>query len=133
MTDKSKDERLERGLEMVDKVYGPGFSKTMVGQVGEPYVDETINHLFGEIWSRPGLSMRDRRLLVIGATTMMGRADLIETQVTGAILNGELTDEELQEIPLQLAFYCGWGNTTSTLRGIYMAKKAAAEWNHDKD
>jgi 4-carboxymuconolactone decarboxylase len=84
-----------------------------------------VNHLFGDIWNRPGLSIRDRRLLVIGATAMMGRDDLIEIQVKGAILNGELTDEQLDEIPLLMLFYAGAGNTTSTFKGIQAARAKA--------
>ena len=46
-----------------------------------PFPSKTAEILFGEIWNRPQLSIRDRRLLVIGATAMLGRADLIEQQV----------------------------------------------------
>jgi 4-carboxymuconolactone decarboxylase len=66
--------------------------------------------------------MRDRRLLVIGATAMLGRDDLIETQVKGGILNGEFTDEQLDEIPLMMLFYAGAGNTTMTFKGIQAAR-----------
>lgn len=130
---KHGEEAVKRGLEVIDQVYGPGYHKTMEPMTDFPYVNETVGNLFADVWNRPGLSIRDRRLLVIGATCMLGRADLIETQVTGAILNGELNDEELEEIALQMAFYTGWGNTSATWRGIQMAKKAAAEWNKKGD
>ncbi len=125
MNQKTADERYQAGLDMVDKVYGAGYSATMTPMKGMPFVDETVNHLFGEIWSRPGLSIRDRRLLVIGATAMLGREDLIETQVKGGILNGEFTDEQLDEIPLLMLFYAGAGNTTMTFRGIQAARAGA--------
>jgi 4-carboxymuconolactone decarboxylase len=125
MTQKTAEERYQAGLDMVDKVYGAGYSATMAPAKGMPFVDEIVNHLFGEIWSRPGLSIRDRRLLVIGATAMMGRDDLIETQVKGGILNGELTDEQLDEIPLLMLFYAGAGKTTMTFRGIQAARANA--------
>lgn len=119
-----RDELLERGLAMMDAVYGPGVAEQTSAIADAPFPGETIRHLFAEIWSRPQLSIRDRRLLVIGATAMMGRADLIETQVKGALVNNELSDAELEEIALHLAFYAGWGNTTATWRGIQAAKKA---------
>jgi 4-carboxymuconolactone decarboxylase len=115
----------KHGLEVVDQVYGAGYSATMDGHEASPFVSEVVNHVFGEIWSRPGLTIAQRRLLVIGATTMLGRADLIEVQIGGAIANGELTDEQLGEIPLMMLCYAGAGNTTALLRGIEAAKQAA--------
>ena len=120
-------ERYARGLEIVEQVYGPGSSALMKGGEGSPFVAETVAHLFGEIWSRPGLSIRDRRLLVLGATAMLGRDDLVEIQVKGAIVNGELSDEELEEIPLHLLFYAGAGNISALYRGIQNARKKAKE------
>lgn len=130
MTQKTAEERYQAGLAVVDQVYGAGYSVTMTPAKGMPFVDEIVNHLFADIWSRPGLSLRDRRLLVIGATAMLGRDDLIETQVKGGILNGEFTDEQLDEIPLMMLFYAGAGNTTMTFKGIQAARanaKAAAK------
>src|SRR5428012_6618 len=86
MSDKSSDDSWKHGLDIVEKVYGAGTSAMMQGLEGQPFVAETVRHLFGEIWSRPGLSMRDKRLLVIGATAMLGRADLVAIQVAGAIV-----------------------------------------------
>ena len=122
MTQKTAEEQYQLGLEVVEKVYGPGSSALMTPAKGVPFVDEIVNHLFADIWARPGLSMRDRRLLVIGATAMLGRDDLIETQVKGGILNGEFTDEQLDEIPLMMLFYAGAGNTTMTFKGIQAAR-----------
>ena len=125
--DKTSAERWARGLEIIEKVYGPGSSAPMQTLAQQPFVDETVCHLFADIWSRPGLSIRDKRLLVIGATAMLGRADLIATQVAGAIQNGELTDVELDEIPLLMLFYAGAGNTTALFQGIETAKTKIKE------
>jgi 4-carboxymuconolactone decarboxylase len=120
-----KDEgKHERGLRTMGAVYG----QELVDRVREdtsqtPYMDDTIEHLFAEVWARPGLSVRDRRLLVIGVTAALGRADLIEAQVAGALDNGELTPAELEEILLQLAYYVGWPNSTAVARGMRAAQK----------
>lgn len=127
MSDNKQDELLAKGLEMMDVVYGPGVGEQTKAVSDFPFPSETVRHLFGEIWNRPGLSVRDRRLLVIGATATMGRADLIEVQVRGALLNNELDDQALEEIALHMAFYAGWGNTTNLWKGIQAAKKAVAE------
>jgi 4-carboxymuconolactone decarboxylase len=121
----SEDESWKSGLNIIEQVYGAGSSALMQGLDEQPFVSETVRHLFGEIWSRPGLSMRDKRLLVIGATAMLGRADLVSIQVAGAIVNGELTDEQLAEIPLLMMFYAGAGNATALHQGITAAKDRA--------
>lgn len=112
-------DRWNRGKEIMDDVYGEGFSATYYAtERTQPYHRETVEHLFGDVWSRPGLSVRDRRLLVLGATAALGRADLVRIQALGALRNGELSPDELREGVLQLAFYTGWGNATSVDRGI---------------
>ena len=73
------------------------------------------------------LSIREKRLMVLGATAMLGRQDLIEIQMTGALVNGEFTDEQLEQIPLFLLFYAGAGNTTAVFRGIEAAKARVAD------
>jgi 4-carboxymuconolactone decarboxylase len=102
--------RLNRGLEVMDQVYGEGFSKTLAPTDGDPLTEDVVAHLFGDIWSRPELSIRDRRLLVMGATAALGRGDLLEVQVRGAIANGELDEEQLREVALHLQYYVGIGN-----------------------
>jgi 4-carboxymuconolactone decarboxylase len=113
-------ETTELGLKTMDAVYGPGFSETMP-EASNPMLQDTIDHLFGEVWSRPGLSIRDRRLLVIGATAALGRADLIEIQARGALQNDELSPGELREAVLQLHYYVGWGNGTQVNQGVEAA------------
>jgi len=119
------DETTKTGLSMMDEVYGPGFTGSLPAE-RTPMLEKTVDHLFGEIWSRPGLSVRDRRLLVLGATAALGRADLIEIQVRGALHNGELTAEQLREAVLHLHYYVGWGNGTQVNNGVEAALRAHA-------
>ena len=118
-------DRTTVGLRTMDAVYGAGFTKNLPEE-RTPMLDDTIDHLFGEIWSRPGLSVRDRRLLVIGATAALGRADLIEIQVRGALANDELTAQQLREAVLQLQYYVGWGNGTQLHNGVEAALRDIA-------
>ncbi|MDY6998740.1 MAG: NAD(P)-binding domain-containing protein [Actinomycetota bacterium] len=113
------------GLETMAAVYGPQVAAMMPAERSAT-LNDTIDHLFGEIWSRPGMSIRDRRLLVIGATAALGRADLIEVQVRGALLNGELTAEQLEELVLMLHYYVGWGNGTEVQKGVTAALESVA-------
>lgn len=95
------------GLAMMTEVYGFEMSDGP----GD-YFAETADHLFGRIWSRPGLTHRDRRLLLLGALTAQGNTDVADIQVGAALGNGELTAEELEEIVLFLCYYAGWPNGT---------------------
>jgi 4-carboxymuconolactone decarboxylase len=120
----------ELGLKTMDAVYGPGFTESLPDD-WTPMLQKTIDHLFGEVWSRPGLSIRDRRLLVLGATAALGRADLVEIQVRGALANDELSAGELREAVLQLQYYVGWGSGTQLNNGVEAALRAHAESDHE--
>ncbi|MBB4935750.1 4-carboxymuconolactone decarboxylase [Streptosporangium album] len=80
-------------------------------QVGEgpgDFFGMTIEHLFAEVWSRDGLSMRDRRLLLLGLLVGQGMDDAIDVQLDAALRTGELTPDELREIVIFLTHYAGW-------------------------
>lgn len=97
------DERRERGLEMMRQVYGWDIEDAP----GE-FFGITVDHLFGDIWTRPGLSMRDRRLLLLGVLAGQGLNDVLDIQVPAALANGELSPDELREIGIFLTHYVGW-------------------------
>ncbi len=98
-------ETRRRGLEKMEAVYG--FEMTD----GEgDFFRYTVDHLFADIWNRPGLSDRDRRLLLIGMLAGQGAADVLGIQVPAAYANGELDDEALREIVIFVCHYVGWPN-----------------------
>jgi 4-carboxymuconolactone decarboxylase len=68
----------------------------------------TADHLFGEIWNRPGLTDRDRRLLLIGVLAGTGAHDVLGLQVDAAFRNEELDAEALREVVIFLSHYAGW-------------------------
>lgn len=72
------------------------------------YFKYTIDHLFGTIWTRPELSMRDRRLLLLGAVSALGLDEILEIQTSAALKNGELTEAELREVAIFITHYVGW-------------------------
>lgn len=89
-----------------------GFAPGMVH-----YTDKV---LFDEVWERGGLSKRDRSLVTVAALTALGKMDQLKFHLAHARRNG-VTDEELKEALLQLAFYAGWPNgmgATSVLKSI---------------
>lgn len=95
--------RRQRGLDMMRQVYG----WEVKDGPGE-FFRVTVDHLFAEIWSRPGLSIRDRRLLLLGALAAQGLDDVADIQVRAALGNGELDAGQLREIGLFLTHYVGW-------------------------
>ena len=97
-------EKRQKGLEMMAAVYG----WPEVGDGDGDFFHYTAEHLFAEIWDRPGLSFRDRRLLLIGLLVGRGLHDVIPIQVEAALTNGELTPEELREVVILLTHYAGW-------------------------
>ncbi len=107
----------DAGLAKLVEVYGDdrglGDRLASLTPQGGPLTEETVDHLFASIWARPGLSVRDRRLATIGFTASLGRVDLLETQILGALRNGELDAEQLGELVLHLAYYAGWPNATA--------------------
>ena len=121
------EEQWQKGLAVVDEVYGPGFNKLMEPLKDVRFNQEIVANQFGNLWADPAMSVRDKRLMVLGATTMLGRADLIEVQMTGALINEEFTPEQLALIPLFMLFYAGAGNTTALYRGIEAAKANLAK------
>jgi 4-carboxymuconolactone decarboxylase len=113
------EERWERGRAAMDAIYGAGFSdRYPVREDVQPYSRHTVETLFADVWIRPGLSVRDRRLLVLGTVSMLGRPDLVTIQVLGGLRAGAFTEEQLREAVLQLAFYCGWPNATALNQGV---------------
>ncbi|MFN3005245.1 carboxymuconolactone decarboxylase family protein [Mycolicibacterium wolinskyi] len=98
------DELRRKGLEKMNEVYG----WEMPNIEGDPYFDLTVDHLFGTIWTKPGLSMREKRLMTLSAVTAVGSQDLAEIQVNAALLNGEFTEEELKDIAIFLTQYLGF-------------------------
>jgi 4-carboxymuconolactone decarboxylase len=107
------DELRKKGLEKMNEVY----SWEMPNIEGDPYFDLTVDHLFGSIWTRPGLSMRDKRLMTLTAVTALGLQDLAEVQVNAALANEELTEDELKEISIFLTHYVGFP-LASGLNGV---------------
>ena len=98
-------EQRRRGLEKMEQVYG--FD--MTDGAGD-FFGITADHLFAEIWNRPGLTDRDRRLLLIGLLAGSGGHDVLTIQIPAAYAAGELDDEQLREIVIFLCHYAGWPN-----------------------
>lgn len=94
--------------------------KNAFGDFAPGMVHYTDQVLFDEVWERDGLSKRDRSLVTIAALTAMGKVEQLQFHLAFARRNG-VTDDELKEALLHLAFYSGWPNgmaATTVLKNI---------------
>ena len=97
------DELRRKGLAKMNEVYAWEMSD-MPGD----FFALTVDHLFGDIWSRPGLSMRDKRLITLSVVIALGLSDLAEIQVNAALENAEMTSDELREMAIFITHYVGF-------------------------
>lgn len=98
-----KDDVRRRGLAKMKEVYG----WDMPDLPGD-YFALTADHLFADIWSRPGLSMRDKRIMTLSVVTTLGLPDLAEIQVSAALANEEMSVDELREMAIFITHYVGF-------------------------
>jgi 4-carboxymuconolactone decarboxylase len=102
-------EEVPPGLAKMNEVYG-----WESGDFPGDFFAITRDHLFGEIWTRPGLSTEQRRLMLIGALAAGGKHDILDIQLDSAYRLGELDETALREMVIFLAHYLGWP-TAATL------------------
>ncbi len=102
MTEPDSEQRA-RGKALMKQVYGWD-----IDQVAGPFVETTVDHLFGEVWDQGKLSVRDRRLMLIGMAAGSGLEDVAGLQLDAAVRLGELDADDLRTIVVFLAHYAGW-------------------------
>ena len=73
----------------------------------DDYQDLLTRYAWGEIWTRPGLDLRSRRVLVIGTMVALGRWEELRMHIRAALEHGGFTADQIKEIVLQQAIYCG--------------------------
>ena len=100
MTD---DELRTRGKANMQAVYGWD-----VDHVEGSFVEYTIDHLFGRVWAEGNLTVKERRLPLIGLAAGSGLEDVAGLQLDAATRLGELDADDLRTIVVFLAHYAGW-------------------------
>ncbi|MFC9789905.1 carboxymuconolactone decarboxylase family protein [Rhodococcus sp. NPDC127528] len=119
MTDRNEPtEARSRGVAMMNEVYG----WEMPADVPGDFFAVTADHLFADIWTRPGLSLRDRRLLLLGAITAQGQGDVAKIQLGAALQNEELTEQQCEEAAIFLCHYVGWPLATGLNNALISVK-----------
>ena len=89
-------------------------AQRMFGDFAPVLVGFTDNVLFGQVWTRPQLSPKERSLVTVAALTTSGRTEQLVFHLGLAKENGA-TEEELVEVITHLAFYAGWPKAMSAM------------------
>lgn len=71
-----------------------------------PFQDLITRYAWGEIWARPGLPRKTRSLITIGMMVALNRVEELRLHLRAALNNG-VTQQEIQEVLLHAAIYCG--------------------------
>lgn len=94
------------GVEMYEKVLG---KPEPANKPLTPLRELAVNHLFAKVWSRPGLGLRERRLITLALLAAQGRTDQLRAHLHGARKGEEpLSREEILETMVHVAHYAGW-------------------------
>ncbi|HKW79377.1 MAG TPA: 4-carboxymuconolactone decarboxylase [Casimicrobiaceae bacterium] len=102
-------ERYDQGLKMRRAVLGDAHVDRALGRRNsftEEFQDLITRYAWGEIWTRPGLPRHTRSLITVAMMVALNRADEFRLHVRAAFNNG-VTRDEIREVLLQAAIYCG--------------------------
>ena len=105
----SDDERRERGMKIRREVLGDDHvdrAQASSTPLTRDFQDLITRYAWGEIWSRPGLDRRIRSCITVAMTVALNRPEELALHLRGALRNG-VTVDELREVLLQTAVYCG--------------------------
>jgi 4-carboxymuconolactone decarboxylase len=108
------DRRFERGMRVLKRM---GREKLMLNQkaLSEDMYDMSVGHLFGDVWGRPGLSLRDRQLVTLAANIAMARPTGNHSHYLSAMRLG-ITKRQIVEVMIQVGHYCGWPTLSNAVR-----------------
>lgn len=99
-------ERRQQGIDKFNEVYCGDLPAPPEG--ASDFFENMLKQLFAEVWTRPQLSQRDRRLLTMGAIAALGEGDTYCIQVKAAVKNDELDAEQVRETLIHLVHYVGY-------------------------
>jgi len=99
----------ERGLKLRRKLFGAAAvdrRMSALGEFGEPLQNIVNAYAYGDVWSRTAVPLKWKSLVMLGITASANRSEEFRVHMNGALNNG-CTPEEIREILLLVALYCG--------------------------
>ena len=121
----------DRGLEIRKSVIGKEFVDKAFATADDfnmPMQELVTEYCWGAVWGREGLSKKTRSFLNLGMLAALNRPHELKVHVKGALRNG-LTKDEIREVFLQVAIYCGVPAAVDSFR---IAREAFAEYEKEK-
>ncbi|MBW6485208.1 MAG: 4-carboxymuconolactone decarboxylase [Syntrophobacterales bacterium] len=118
--------RYEEGLAVRKAVLGDEYVEKSLRSANDftrPMQELVTEYCWGEIWTRPGLDRKTRSFLNLAMLTALNRPHEIRLHVRGALNNG-VTREEMMEVFMQSAIYCG---VPAALDAMGVAREVFAE------
>jgi len=118
----------EQGLAIRREVLGSEYVDAALAaadELGRPLQELVTEYCWGALWSRPGLPRKTRSLLNIGLLATLNRPHELQLHTRGALRNG-CTEEEIVEVVLQVAVYCGVPAGVDAMRNVRAALAAHA-------
>ena len=91
----------ERGRAMQERVYADV-------PPDDPWLKMSQEHLFGQIWTRPGLTMKERRLISLSVASAVGSRPGFASHLRGALESGDLSESEIWEWLIHFTQYAGY-------------------------
>jgi 4-carboxymuconolactone decarboxylase len=120
------EERYETGLRIRREVLGAEYvnkSISMADDFNRPLQELVTEYCWGAVWSRPGLSRKMRSLINLAMLTALNRPHEVKLHLKGALNNG-CSKEEIMEVLLQAAIYCG---VPAAIDSFRLAREVFAE------
>ena len=120
------NEKFERGLKLRKQVLGAEYVEKSMASADDfsmPMQELSTEYCWGHVWTRPGLALRDRSLINIAMISALNRPHELKLHVKAALGNG-LSREEIREVILQVAVYCG---VPAGIDSTRIAREAFAE------
>ena len=102
-------ELFEIGLQIRREVLGAEYVDKSISQADDfnrPLQELVTEYCWGTVWSRPGISRKMRSLINLAMLTALNRPHEVKLHLKGALNNG-CSKEEIMEVLLQTAIYCG--------------------------
>jgi 4-carboxymuconolactone decarboxylase len=106
------ESRAEKGMATLRRLFGSSVGGTPLPPA---FAQMTVEHLFGEVWQRPGLALEERSLVTCAVLVALGREAEQKIHFRGA-RNLGISREKLDELLLHIAHYAGWPVAVSALR-----------------
>lgn len=103
------DDAYDRGMAVRREVLGDAHvdrAQAARTPLTEDFQAFITRYAWGGVWTRPGLDRRTRSCITVAMLVALGRTEELAMHLRGALRNG-VTEEELREVLLQTAVYCG--------------------------